>query len=32
MPCPIRTSTCPNFTTIPSGLGLLIAIFGHPLS
>ncbi len=32
MPCPISTSTCRNFTTISYGLGLLIAIYGPPVS
>lgn len=32
IPCPIRTSTCRNFTTISSGLGPLIAINGPPIS
>lgn len=27
---PIETSTCRNFTTISSGLGLLVAIYGPP--
>jgi hypothetical protein len=30
IPCPISTSTCRNFATIFSGLGLLIAIYGPP--